>query len=59
MPTRQPPERRQPTKGKLFREVTYLHEDEEQAVEQAARKLRTSRSEVIRRAVRAFFGIED
>jgi hypothetical protein len=59
MPQREPPGKRQPTKGNLYREVAYLHQDEAEAVEEAARKLRTSKSEVIRRAVRAFFGIED
>jgi len=59
MAKRERPDRRQPTKGRLFREVTYLHEDEQTAVEQAAQRLRCSRSEVIRRAVRAWFEIED
>ena len=43
----------------VTREITYLHEDEQAAVEQAAQRLRCSRSEVIRRAVRAWFEIED
>ncbi|HSL82556.1 MAG TPA: CopG family transcriptional regulator [Thermoanaerobaculia bacterium] len=59
MPKRERPEKREPTKGKLYREVAYLHQDEAEAVERAARKDRTSRSEVIRRAVRAYFKIED
>jgi metal-responsive CopG/Arc/MetJ family transcriptional regulator len=59
MPTGKRPEPREPTKGRLFREAVYLHEDEEEAVERAARKERTSRSEIIRRAIRAYFNIED
>lgn len=51
--------KREPTKGRLYREVSYLHEDEAEAVEEAARKDRCSRSEIVRRAVRAYFGIED
>ena len=44
---------------KLYREAAYLHLDELQAVERAAEKERTSKSEIIRRAIRAYFGIED
>jgi Ribbon-helix-helix protein, copG family len=47
------------TKGGLIRAVAYLHEDEDEALERAAKRLRTGRSEVIRRAIRAFLGIED
>lgn len=53
------PMERQPTKGQLFREVAYLHRDEAEAVERAAEKDRTSKSEIIRRAIRAYFEIED
>lgn len=51
--------KREPTKGQLYREVAYLHGDEAAAVEEAARRERCSKSEVIRRAVRAYFQIED
>ena len=47
------------TNGRLYREVSYLHEDEARGLAEAAVKLRCSKSEVIRRAVRAFLGIED
>ena len=49
---------RSPT-GRLYREISYLHEDESRALAEAAIKLRCSKSEVIRRAVRAFLSIED
>ena len=45
--------------GRLYREIAYLHEDEARAVAEAAAKLRCSKSEVIRRAVRAYLEIED
>lgn len=51
--------KREPTVGKLYREVAYLHEDEAESLDAAATKLRCSKSEVIRRALRAFLGIED
>ncbi len=47
------------TKGGLIREVAYLHEDEDEALENAAKRLRTNKSEIIRRALRAFLKIED
>lgn len=47
------------TKGGLIREVAYLHDDEDEALRRAAVRLRTTRSEVIRRALRQFLGIED
>ncbi len=51
---------REPDTGRgLFREVTYLHGDEEEALIRYARKERCSKAEVMRRAVRAFLGIED
>lgn len=51
---------RRPFKGsKLYREVVYVHLDEAEAIERAAEKERTSKSEIIRRCIRAFFGIED
>lgn len=36
-----------------------MHEDEAQALNLRAKKERTSKSEIIRRAVRAYLGIED
>ena len=41
-----------------MREVTYLYEDEEQALEAATRKQRCSKSEIIRRALRAYLRIK-
>lgn len=43
----------------LLREVAYLHEDEAEALKAAAEKARCSKSELIRRALRAYLGIED
>jgi len=43
----------------LVREVSYLHEDEAQVLAARAKKERTSKSEIIRRALRAYLGIED
>jgi len=43
----------------LYRETVYLHADELQAAEEYARRQRCSKAEAIRRAVRAFFKIED
>jgi len=55
-----PRERRKlTTKGGLIRETAYLYEDEEQALELRAEKERTSKSEIIRRALRQYLGIED
>ncbi len=51
--------KREPTVGKLYREVAYLHRDEAERLETAADRLRCSKSEVIRRALREFLGIED
>ncbi len=51
--------KREPTVGKLYREVAYLHQDEAEGLEKAAERLRCSKSEVIRRALRQFLGIED
>ncbi len=51
---------RKPATGQgLFREVSYLHEDEAQALAERARKERASKAEIIRRALRAYLGIED
>ena len=43
----------------LVREVSYLHEDEAAALAARAKKERCSKAEVIRRALRAYLGIED
>lgn len=54
------PRTRKPFTGRgLVREVSYLHEDEAQALEQRAKKERASKAEIIRRALRAYLGIED
>lgn len=55
-----PPERKKhTTKGGLTRETAYLYDDEEQALEERATKERCSKSEIIRRALRAYLRIED
>jgi hypothetical protein len=41
------------------REVSYVHEDEARALDERAKKERASKSEIIRRALRAYPGIED
>jgi hypothetical protein len=43
----------------LVREVSYVHEDEARILTERAKKERTSKSEIIRRALRAYLGIED
>jgi len=43
----------------LVREVSYLHEDEARALAERAAKERASKAEIIRRALRAYLGIED
>lgn len=47
-----PEKRRHRTKGGLVREQVYLYEDEEEALEAAAKRERCSKSELIRRALR-------
>jgi hypothetical protein len=47
------------TKGGLTRETAYLYEDEERALENRASRERCSKSEVIRRALRSYLGVED
>lgn len=47
------------TKGGLVRETAYLYEDEEHALELRAKRERTSKSEIIRRALRQFLGLTD
>jgi len=51
--------RKHVTAGGLIREVAYLYEDEEAALEKRAAKERASKSEIIRRALRLYLGIED
>jgi len=46
------------TRGGLVREVSYLYEDEERALETAAQKQRCSKSEIIRRALRHYLKVE-
>jgi hypothetical protein len=54
------PQNRKPATGQgLFREVSYLHGDEVQALVERAKKERTSKAEIIRRALRAYLGVED
>jgi hypothetical protein len=43
----------------LIREVSYLHPDEVAALARRADEKRCSKSEVIRRALRKYLGIED
>lgn len=54
-----PKERRRFAGTNLVREVSYMHEDEARALDLRAKKERTSKSEIIRRAVRAYLGIEE
>jgi metal-responsive CopG/Arc/MetJ family transcriptional regulator len=42
------------TKGGLVREVAYLYEDEAKLLDKAAERERCSKSEIIRRALRAY-----
>ena len=43
----------------LVREVSYLHPDEAEALKRRAELKRVSKAEIIRRALRAYLGIED
>lgn len=52
-------ERKPATARGLVREVSYLHPDEAEALEKRAEVKRVSKSEIIRRALRAYLGIED
>ena len=45
------------TEGGLTRETAYLYDDEEDALELRAEKERCSKSEIIRRALRAYLGL--
>lgn len=46
-------------RGGLVRETAYLYPDEEEALEERARKARCSKSEVIRRALRRYLDLEE
>jgi len=46
------------TRG-LVREVSYLHPDEAAALASRAEEKRCSKSEIIRRALRKYLGVED
>jgi hypothetical protein len=62
MPTAEsdrPARRKHRTQGGLTRETAYLFDDEEAALEQRAERERCSKSEIIRRALRAYLGVED
>jgi len=60
MGEKRPAKKREPMPGRrLYRESLYLHEDEMRAVEEHAQRQRCSKAEVLRRAVRAYFKIED
>ncbi len=43
----------------LVRLVAYVFEDEDAALEQEAKRKRTSKSEIVRRALRQFLGLKD
>ena len=58
-PEEKPKARKPFTSRGLVREVSYLHEDEVQALAARAKKERASKAEIIRRALRAYLGIED
>lgn len=51
-------ERKPFTSRGLVREVSYLHPDEVEALAARAKKERTSKAEIIRRALRAYLGVE-
>lgn len=48
-----------PFKGKLYREVAYLHLDEREALIARADRERCSKAEIMRRALRDYLGVED
>ena len=56
---REPKERKPATARGLVREVCYLHPDEVEALAQRADMKMVSKSEIMRRALRAYLGIED
>lgn len=47
------------TRGGLTRETAYLYDDEERALERRAKRERCSKSEIIRRALRAYLDISE
>ena len=49
--------RKHVTQGGLTRETAYLYDDEEAALEERAKKERTSKSEIMRRALRQYLGL--
>lgn len=60
MPTARKAPKRRPAKSRgLVREVAYPHRDEADALARNAEKERTSKSEIIRRALRAYLGVDD
>lgn len=60
MSSEEKPKARTPISSRgLMREVSYLYEDEVRALAERARKERTSKAEIIRRALRAYLGVED
>jgi hypothetical protein len=56
---KEPQERKPATARGLIREVCYLHPDEVEALMRRAEAKRVSKSEVMRRALRAYLGVED
>jgi Ribbon-helix-helix protein, copG family len=61
MPTekKEPRERKPATSRGLVREVCYLHPDEVEALVRRAETKMVSKSEIMRRALRGYLGIED
>jgi predicted transcriptional regulator len=60
MPKKAPHQRRKfTTRGGLTRETAYLFDDEEKALEERAKRERTSKSEIMRRALRQYLKIEE
>lgn len=53
------PAPRTATSRRLVREIAYHHRDEVEAPAQKAAKKRTSKSEIIGRALRTYLGVED
>jgi Ribbon-helix-helix protein, copG family len=56
---KEPQERKPATARGLIREVCYLHPDEVEALVRRAEAKRVSKSEIIRRALRSYLGVED
>lgn len=56
---KEPQDREPATARGLAREVCYLPPDETEALTRRAEARRASKSEIIRRALRAYLGIED